>query len=103
METGNEIKSAIKNIRYYCDKIDELARKQFNRDCEIGQVTGINPEPGTKRFDSLGLVGMAITWMRVYCDNIEVNVKHAEEEDEKLKPPPEEKKEEIEEDDEIPF
>ena len=94
METAAEIRSALKNIRYYAEQIYELSKKQFNRDFDIGTVTGMNPEPGTVRFDCLGSIGAATNWIGTYCDNIEVNVKHAEGLDQKLRPVPEEIKEE---------
>lgn len=90
METANEIRGAINNIRYYASQVYELSRKQFNRDFEIGQVTGMNSEPGSTRFDCLGTIGAATNWINTYCDNIESNVKYAEEFDQKLRPLPEE-------------
>ena len=90
METGNEIRSAINNIRFYAKKIEELAKQQFDRDCEIAQITGINTEPGGIRFECLGCISTAANWMKLYCDNIETNVKSAEEQDQKLRPLPEE-------------
>ena len=86
METANEIKSALKNIRYYSKQINELSKKQFERDFEIGHVTGMNPEPGSVRFDCLGAIGTATHWIETYCDNIEANVKGAESQDQKLRP-----------------
>lgn len=91
METGNEIRSAVRNIRYYCEKVQELSKAQFNRDFDMGKLTGMNPEPGSVRFDCLGIIRSAANWIGVYCENIEANVKYAEELDEKLRPPPEEK------------
>ena len=90
METASEIRSALKNLRYYSKQIYELSKKQFERDFEIGLVTGMNPEPGSVRFDCLGAVGAATSWIETYCDNIESNVKHAEELDQKLRPLPKE-------------
>ena len=98
METASEIRSAVGNIRFYANNIEKLARKQFERDMEIGQITGVNSEPGTVRFDCLGAMGAATNWIETYCDNIEANVKHAEEQDQKLRPTLEEK--EVE---DIPF
>ena len=93
METASEIRSALNNIRFYSKKIEELAKKQFNRDFEIGQVTGMNPEPGTIRFDCLGAIGTATSWIETYCNSIEANIKGAESQDQKLRPLPEEKEE----------
>ena len=89
METASEIRSALNNIRFYSKKIEELAKQQFNRDFEIGQVTGMNPEPGTIRFDCLGAISTATNWIETYCENIEANVKGAESQDQKLRPLPE--------------
>ena len=93
METAGEIRSALKNIRYYAEIIESLARKQFDRDVEIGQITGVNLEPSSIRFGCLGCIGAATKWLETYCNNIEANVKHAEEQDSKFRAPPEEEKE----------
>jgi len=90
METAGEIRSILNNIRFYSKKIEELAKQQFYRDFETGQVTGMNPEPGSMRFNCLGAIGAATKWIETYCDNIEANVKSAEEQDQKLRPLPEE-------------
>jgi len=86
METASEIRSALTNLRYYSKKIYELSKKQFDRDFEIGLVTGMNPEPGSVRFDCLGAIGAATNLIETYCDNIETNVKHAEKLDKELNP-----------------
>lgn len=85
METGNEIKSAINNIRYYTEQISALAKKQFDIDFETGNKIGINIEPGSKRFDSLALIIAATDWINTYCQNIESTVRHAEELDEEIR------------------
>ncbi|HEC64170.1 MAG TPA: hypothetical protein ENI23_02620 [bacterium] len=84
MQTAEEIKSAIKNIRYYSQIIYELSKKQFNIDCEQGQHIGVNLQPGTIRFDSLGAMGAACSWLNTYCSNIEANLKTAIEQDKLL-------------------
>ena len=85
METANEIRSAVNNIRYYAKVVSELSKKQFNRDIEIGQVVGVNTEPGSIRFDCLGAIGAATKWIETYCDNIIENTKWAEAQDSKLR------------------
>ncbi len=90
MESASEIRSAVNNIRYYSKQINELSNKQFNRDCEIGQLIGISTEPGSVRFTCLGCICSAANWIETYCKNIEANVKYAEEQDKKLRPEPEE-------------
>lgn len=94
METGNEIRSAAKNIRYYAEQIHKFVKQQFNRDCDIGQITGMNPEPGSVRFECLGCIDSASNWINLYCENIEANVQRAEKQDDKLRPPLEESEEE---------
>ncbi len=79
METSSELKSAINNIRYYTEQIANLSKKQFNIDFEIGNKIGMNIEPGSKRFECLASVIAATDWIETYCQNIESNIKHAEE------------------------
>jgi hypothetical protein len=86
METGNEIKGAINNIRYYSERIHELARQQFQKDFDVGTLVGMEPEPGTIRFDCLGAIDTATRWLLIYCEHIEANLKYAEEQDKKLRP-----------------
>ena len=81
MEVAKEIQSAIKNIRYYSQRIDELSKKQFEIDLEQGQKFGMNPNPGAIRLDSLGAIGAACSWLNTYCNNIEANLKIATEQD----------------------
>ncbi len=90
METGSEIRSTVKNLRYYAEQVDKLAKTQFDRDFDIGKLTGMNSEPGGARFDCLGRIGVVAHWIELYCDNIEANLKSAEELDGKLRPVPEE-------------
>ncbi len=92
METGNEIKSAVKNMRYYANNILKLAKLQVDKDLEIARKLGINLEPGGARFNSLFTIMNATEWMDTYCDNILACVRHAEEQDNILRLP-EEKKE----------
>ena len=86
METGKEIISSANNIRYYAKRISELAERQFGKDCEVAQVTGIQSEPGSKRFDAIGAISAGTKWLESYCGYIESNVRFAEEFDKKLKP-----------------
>ena len=79
METSNDIKSAINNIKYYTEQIKKLAQQQFDIDFETGNRIGMNIEPGSKRFDSLACVIAATDWIDTYCQNIESNIRHAEE------------------------
>lgn len=87
METANEIRNAVNNIRYYSKQINELAKKQFGRDFDIGVVVGIQTVPGSLRFDCLGAIGAATHWIETYCNNIEANIGQAEKLDNELRPP----------------
>lgn len=84
MQTAEEIRGNIKNIRYYAQKVAGLARQQFEMDTERGNKTGINSVPGSVRFDCLGCIIAATSWINTYCDNIEANVRNAEAQDKKL-------------------
>lgn len=85
MESSNEIRSAVRNIRYYSGKIKELVSQQFDRDVEIGNAVGVNIEPGTIRFDCLGAMSSTAQWIESYCAHIEANLKSAESQDNKLR------------------
>lgn len=91
MQVASEIESAVKNIRYYSQVIKDLSKKQFDMDCEQGQRLGINTNPGTVRFDSLGAIGAACEWIDSYCGNIENNLGSAVKQDKLLHSPEEEK------------
>ena len=53
MQTAIEITSNLKNLRYYSDKIAELAKSQFQLDYQRGQEIGVNTSPGSIRFDCM--------------------------------------------------
>lgn len=84
MQTANEITSSLNNLRYYSDRIAELAKTQFNLDCERADQVGINIEPGSTRFTSLGLIVSACSWISTYCDNIGANLQTAIKQDKLL-------------------
>lgn len=81
MKTAKEIESSINSIRYYTDKIYELAQQQFEADAQIGDI---NTQVGTIRFDNLGNIGAGCNWIKIYCDNMEVSMKRATEQDKLL-------------------
>ena len=84
MQTASEIRDAVKNIRYYTSRIKVLAGKQINLDFTQAHSLGINLNPGTTRFDCLGIIGATCNWLDTYCDNIESNLKIAIEQDKLL-------------------
>lgn len=84
MQTATEITSNLKNLRYYSDKIAELAKQQFQLDYIRGQELGINAGPGSIRFDCLGCIIGSCNWLDVYCDNIAKNLERASKQDKLL-------------------
>lgn len=84
MQTAQEITSNLKNLRYYSDKIAELAKKQFELDFARGQEIGINSGPGSIRFDCMGAIASACRWINTYCDNIDANLQSAIKQDKTL-------------------
>jgi len=84
MQTTSEITSNLKNLRYYSDKIAELAKKQFELDYARGQELGINAGPGSIRFDCMGAVISACSQIDIYCDNINANLQSAIKQDKVL-------------------
>lgn len=81
MKISKEITSYLNNIKYYTGKIDELARKQLDEDCELAEV---NVPVATRRFNALGRIGSACSWLAIYCENIGSNLKIASETDSEL-------------------
>ena len=81
MQTATEITSNLQNLRYYSDKIAELAKSQFEKDYARGQELGINLGPGSIRFDCLGCIMGSCNWIGIYCDNINANLQSAIEQD----------------------
>lgn len=84
MDISNESMQAIKNIRYYSERLKELARIQIDKDIQIGHIKGLEIDPSEKRFNALGIMETNSDWIDIYCNNIEANIKHAEEQDEKF-------------------
>jgi len=84
MQTATEIASNLKNIRFYADKIAQLARQQLDADVKRGHEVGVNSGPGSVRFDSLGAIQSACTWIETYCHNIESNLNSAIKQDKVL-------------------
>ena len=78
MQTATEITSNLNNLKYYSDKIAELAKKQFELDYAV------NSGPGSIRFDCLGTMIMACGLISVYCSNIDANLQSAIKQDKVL-------------------
>lgn len=95
MQTAQEIASNLKNLQYYSDKIAELAKQQLELDYTRGQELGINAGPGSIRFDCMGTIVTACSWIKTYCENINTNLQTAIKQDKTLHT---EEKEEVEED-----
>lgn len=84
MQTATEITSNLKNLRYYSDKIAELAKKQFELDYQRGQEIGVNSGPGSIRYGCLAAVISACGQIDIYCDNINANLQSAIKQDKVL-------------------
>jgi len=84
MQTATEITSNLKNLRYYSDKIAELAKKQFELDYARGQEISINSGPGSIRYDCLACIMSACTLIGTYCENIDFNLQSAIKQDKVL-------------------
>lgn len=78
MKTALEIRNALENIRYYSQRIDTLARQQFELDASLEEM---NTKVGSIRFDALGAIGASCGWLITYCNSIETNLKTAEKQD----------------------
>jgi len=85
MEAANEMRSHIGNIEYYVQELKKLTKKQLERDCDIGNAVGIAPDPGSVRFDSLGIIYSSLTWIDVYTECMKNMIKRAEGQDGKLR------------------
>ena len=84
MQTSEEMKSYLKNIRFYTEQVNKLARKQFKADEESANKIGIAEEPGGIRFDCLLCIILACEKVQLYTQNIESNINQAEAQDKKL-------------------
>jgi len=84
MQTAQEITSNLKNLRFYSQKIAELAKLQFQADYDRGQQLGINAGPGSIRFDCMGAIISACSQVDIYADNIASNLQNAQSQDKKL-------------------
>lgn len=84
MQTATEIASNLKNLRYYNQKINGLARQQLDLDVKRGHEIGIAAGPGSIRFDSLACIQSACTLIDTYCQNIEANLESAVNQDKVL-------------------
>jgi hypothetical protein len=66
-KTTSEIKTAVRNIRYYADKIYKLGKEQFESDVN-------NSSMSTEKYDALGAIGNSSKGIDTYCDGIEANL-----------------------------
>ena len=84
MQTATEITSNLRNLCFYSDKIAESAKKQFELDYIRGQELGINTNPGSIRYDCLGVIVEVCALIDCYCDNIDANLQTAIKQDKTL-------------------
>jgi len=69
-----EIESFIKNINYYSQQIANTCTEQFTEDAKLQDI---NAQAGSIRFDSLGAIVSACTYIDCYCLNILANIQTA--------------------------
>jgi len=77
MQTAEEIKSAIKNMEYYANKVVQLANTQFDLDMtdyRLGEKMDKDVNVGSVRFNSIGAIVLSCTYIRTYFQNIIRNV-----------------------------
>lgn len=85
MKNAEELESAVKNLNYYANKIQQLSTDQFEydvRNCEM-------IIDATKRLDCLGAIGGNCEEIKLLCVSIKVNIENAK----KIKLPIEAKEE----------
>lgn len=78
MKTASEIKNALENIKYYNTKIKELSHQQFIED---NNLSNINTQVGSLRFDALGAIGSCCAGIELYNLSIEKNLETAMKQD----------------------
>lgn len=84
MKTAPDIQSMVNNIKYYSQKIVESAKQQLDIDFKQGEQSGMNSAPGSTRFECLGAITGACSYINMCCTNIELNLDTADKQDEKL-------------------
>lgn len=68
MKIAEEVKRNTDSIRYYGDKIRELARKQFQEDLDTYDMT---TKTGERRLVLIASISSLITNIEFYCESIE--------------------------------
>ena len=86
MQIAKELNAATANIRFYVKQICELNSRQFDLDFEnykLGKEMNENELLGKLRIQASGQVGASCEIILQCCQNIEGQVKLAEEQDKK--------------------
>jgi hypothetical protein len=91
MKIDSELQNALQNLRYYAQRVEELAREQHHYEfdnyvCYMGE--------DIVRLNCLALIGSSATRISFYCDEIDMNIA-------KLKERPLPSKAEIEQEQEV--
>ena len=87
METKTEIDSLIKNSRYYLNKLQELAKRQFEIDLRITLEKDVNSTALKIRTMGSGIILANCSWIDSYLTGIETIASTMQEQDEKLLKP----------------
>jgi hypothetical protein len=73
MKNAEELESAVKNLNYYANKIQQLSADQFEYDVNNCQMI----LEATKRLDCLGAIGGNCEGIKLLCISIKVNIENA--------------------------
>lgn len=84
MEYAEDIRSNVKNIQYYAKEIEKACSLQLDKDCEVGNVTGIALDPCSLRFEALVYICSSVKKVINECNAILINTKTAEAQDSKM-------------------
>lgn len=83
METADTIRSATKNMKYYCDIIYKAAKEQLDTDCKLTEQFGSSISK--MRLDTIGSISATAKQIKLLCENIEGNITNAERFDKQLR------------------
>jgi len=75
MESTDEIKGCIKNIRYYSGEINKLCQKQLELDFRNYEM---NEADGNSRLTILGIISGAVPQIDNWLRSIEINLDNAD-------------------------
>jgi len=81
MQTGDEIKAAVNNAKYYAQEIKKLARRQFELDWANNEAHHFVVEPCCIRFNMVAAIGDEAAHIEHTCNLILNRLEQAETQD----------------------